>query len=399
MDTEIIEASITVRSEGGRNGYPLQLYVRYGNRKLRLGLGIYIRNKEDLICNQIANERDKLPHNITLARILSQVNMFLMNNPSFKEVSDFCHTLTGKEEKKEKLLVKVLDEFVSTKSNRSTITNYNITRKKILSYDPKATLESVDRKWLSGIESMMHKSGMSINGLAIRLRDIRAVFNYAIDEEYTTNYPFRKFKIKQEQTVKRALSREVIVSIMALHLSGFMEEYRDMFMLMLYLIGINAADLFSLPHSALKDGRITYHRRKTNKLYSIKVEPEAMAIIDRYRGVKYLICPLDRYSDYRDYLHHMNDGLKNLGKKYKEGIGWSGTAICPELTTYYARHTWASLAFELGVPKDTISLALGHSTGVKVTDIYIKYDLQKIDEANRRVIDYIKSSQLHSQED
>ena len=59
------------------------------------------------------------------------------------------------------------------------------------------------------------------------------------------------------------------------------------------------------------------------------------------------------------------------------------------LTTYYARHTWASIAFNLGIPKDVISLALGHSFGVRVTDTYINADLSRVDEANRRVIDYV----------
>ena len=59
------------------------------------------------------------------------------------------------------------------------------------------------------------------------------------------------------------------------------------------------------------------------------------------------------------------------------------------LTTYYARHTWASIAFNLGIQKDVVSLALGHSFGVRVTDTYINADLSRVDEANRRVIDYV----------
>ena len=59
------------------------------------------------------------------------------------------------------------------------------------------------------------------------------------------------------------------------------------------------------------------------------------------------------------------------------------------LTTYYARHTWAYIAFNLGIQKDVVSLALGHSFGVRVTDTYINADLSRVDEANRRVIDYV----------
>lgn len=203
-----------------------------------------------------------------------------------------------------------------------------------------------------------------------------------------------------EATIHRALSIEQVRAIASCKCPSFMEKYRDVFMLMVYLIGINSKDLLYLTEENEVDGRLVYHRYKTNKLYSIKIEPEAEVLIKRYKGKKYLLNFMDSYKDHLDCLHHINDNLKKVGMGYIIGIGYSGSAVCPTLTTYYARHTWASLAFELGVSKDTISLALGHSTGVKVTDIYIKYDLQKIDEANRKVINYItKTSQLHSQEE
>lgn len=88
----------------------------------------------------------------------------------------------------------------------------------------------------------------------------------------------------------------------------------------------------------------------------------------------------------------MNRNLKEFGytrvgkrgKKDKEGA-------FPFLSTYYTRHTWATLAAYLEIPKETIAAALGH--GKKdVTDIYISFDQNKIDEANRRVIDYLNKN-------
>ena len=57
--------------------------------------------------------------------------------------------------------------------------------------------------------------------------------------------------------------------------------------------------------------------------------------------------------------------------------------------TYTARHTWATLAAELDIPDETISLGMGHSTGNRVTNIYINRNQKKVDEANRKVIDYL----------
>ena len=59
------------------------------------------------------------------------------------------------------------------------------------------------------------------------------------------------------------------------------------------------------------------------------------------------------------------------------------------LTWYYARYSWANYAVDLDIPKDIISEALGHKHGSTVTGIYIKYSLDKVDKANRQVIDYL----------
>ena len=58
------------------------------------------------------------------------------------------------------------------------------------------------------------------------------------------------------------------------------------------------------------------------------------------------------------------------------------------ISTYYARHTWATTARKLGIDYDIIHLALGHSNG-DVTAVYIEYDNEEIDEANRQVIDCV----------
>lgn len=61
----------------------------------------------------------------------------------------------------------------------------------------------------------------------------------------------------------------------------------------------------------------------------------------------------------------------------------------PGLTSYWARHTWATMASEIDIPNETISAALGHSITNKTTAIYIDYNMSKVDSANRKVIDYV----------
>ena len=142
------------------------------------------------------------------------------------------------------------------------------------------------------------------------------------------------------------------------------------------LIGINVVDLCNLEE--MVSGRVNYIRAKTHRPYSIKVEPEALALIEKYSGEKHLLNYLDCCVNYRHFYNNLCKGLKAV----KEKLGLH------ELTTYWARHSWATIAASLDIPKDTIAAALGHG-GNTVTDIYIEYDMSKVDEANRKVLDWV----------
>lgn len=219
------------------------------------------------------------------------------------------------------------------------------------------------------------------------MRNIRAVFNDAIDDEITQHYPFRKYKIKRAATPKRSLSVKELREFFAYPVEDHQRKYLDIFMLTFMLIGINICDLCHLKR--IKDGRVEYQRAKTHRLYSVKVEQEAMEIIKRNKGKNWLINPLDGNANYKNYARRLNDALQSIGEVE---IGKQGRKIIkplhPELTTYWARHTWATIAASLDIPKETIAAALGHG-GNTVTDIYIDFDQRKVDDANRRVLDWV----------
>lgn len=303
---------------------------------------------------------------------------------STDELSEALRGIVGNEQPKQELLTDWIREFSTLKGNVRTRKLYEGTLGKVESFDRLATLETVDRKWLTSFDNKLAKT-MSVNGRSVHMRNLRSVFNYAIDEDATRNYPFRKFSIRREQTAKRSLSARQLRAIRDIKCEPWQEPFRDMFMLMFYLIGINAADLFSLRKDALRNGRITYHRAKTNRLYSVKVYPQAIRLIEKWGGREYLLYPLESYKNYLDYLHHMNNALKKLGMDCSPGRKPSGKAIEPNLTSYWARHTWASLAADLDIPVDVIGHALGHSDK-RVTDIYIKFNEKKVDDANLKVI-------------
>ena len=160
-------------------------------------------------------------------------------------------------------------------------------------------------------------------------------------------------------------------------------EHRDVFLLMFYFRGINVGDLAALTEEDVVDGRVEYRRSKTGQLFSIKLEPEMLEILERWKGERHLLRCFDRYTDHHDYNRRLREALRRIK-------GPDGEPVEPDVSSNWARHTWATLCAELDVPDPTITLGMGHATaGHRTTAIYIKRDRSKVDEANRKVIDHL----------
>lgn len=261
-----------------------------------------------------------------------------------------------------------------------------------LGIDPASwSFEDISRVWLADFDTWLTDSSPSKNARNIHLRNIRHVCNVALAEHITTFYDFRGFPIKAVPTVKRSLPVESLRTLFTLLVEPHQRQYLDIFKLIFCLVGINTIDLCHLRKTDVVDGRIEYTRSKTSRHYSIKIEPEAAEIIERYAGAgEWLLNILDRYTDFRDFGHRLNDNLQAMGsvKVGKHGKK-ERKPLFPSLTTYWARHTWATIAASLDIPNETIAAALGHSYGNRITAIYIDFDRKKVDAANRRVLDWV----------
>ena len=380
--------------------YPIKLNV-FHNKQIMIATQLSASEKEWNGNEYSVRAQNYKPRNIVARGIINKAETVIftleqqekLKSTTDKALKKLIEDAISSKVENQKTFLYYLDEFVSKKTNQGTKSIYTTTRNKIEEYDSYCTFESMDKSWLENFETWMAKT-MKVNAYAIHLRNIRSVFNYAIDEEYTTLYPFRRFSIKKEETRKRSLTAEQLRLLRDYPCEEYQIRYRDMFMLMFYLIGVNAADLFNAKHSALVNGRFEYKRAKTGKLYSIKVEPEAQAIIEKYKGKDYLLNIMDEYGNYKDFLHRMGIGLKQIGETERKGLGGkkSRNPLFPDLSSYWARHTWATVAAELDVPKEVIAHALGHSwANSTTTDIYIRFDMEKVDEANRKVIDFVNN--------
>ncbi len=281
-------------------------------------------------------------------------------------------------------LLQIARMCLKTKDAESTRSLYALTISKLEAFIPTPEefyIEDMTKTWLHDFQASI---GGKVNTQALHMRNLRHICNFALDEELTDVYPFRKYHIKHEETMKKALPIGKLRAIARLQdLTFFHAEHRDVFLMQFYLRGINLGDLAAMTQENIVDGRIIYRRSKTSRLFSVKLEPEMERIIEAHRGVQHLLAPFDRYKSAKDYLHHLNDCLKALHGK-------DGKPIEPKLSSNWARHTWATLCADIDIPDPTITLGMGHATaGHKTTAIYIKRDMSKVDEANRKVIDYL----------
>ena len=281
-----------------------------------------------------------------------------------------------------RLFLPRLREFASLKRTPSTRRLYEETARRVALFQPDAerlTFDDMTFKWLVRFEQYLAETSPSQNARNIHLRNIRAVFNDALADDLQIPYPFKRFKIKAERTRKRALRVDDLRRLFDAEVPARLQRYLDLFKLTFMLMGINVVDLCHLKE--IFDEHIEFNRAKTRRFYRMKVEPEALAIIERYRGKAWLLDVLDKNQDYRSFYRHFNHALKQIADA-------DGVPLFPQISTYWARHSWATIAASLDIPKETIAAALGHGRDT-VTDIYIDFEEEKVERANRRVLDWV----------
>lgn len=266
-------------------------------------------------------------------------------------------------------------DFTSRHANARTRELYSATWSMLELYCPEISgimFQDITRSWLEGFDAFLIARGNKANTRSIHIRNVRAVFNDAMDAGITVAYPFRRLIPKAEPKRKVILSPQQLRKLFSADVPAHQRRYIDAFKLMFLLIGINTVDL--LTTAKVVNGRVEYIRAKTHRPYSVKLEPEAAAIIEAWPSMGgHLISLGDNLKNYRGVTYRFNEALKS---------------VFPGVTTYTARYSWATIAASLDIPKETIARALGHG-GHSVTDIYIDFDHGKVDDANRRVIDYV----------
>lgn len=270
----------------------------------------------------------------------------------------------------------------TSETYRSTLNNFSKFRN---GHD--IMLDNITAEIMESYESWHKRRGITLNTISFYTRILRAVYNRAVDEKAIEDRkPFRHVYTGIEKTVKRALPIVTLRKIKSLNLTDkpALGYARDMFMLSFYLRGMSFIDMAFLRKNDLKNGYITYRRRKTGQLQTIRWTKEMQAITDRYpeNESDYLLPIIRRKGlnercTYRNAAYNINHNLKKIG--YLAGLDIP-------LTLYVARHSWASAAKSKGIPLPVISEGMGHNSET-TTRIYLaSLDTSTIDRANNRII-------------
>jgi integrase len=257
--------------------------------------------------------------------------------------------------------------------------------------------QDIDLPWLKQYETWMRSNDCSENTMGFHFRALRSAFNLAIEDNVIKKdyYPFDRFKVSRfsKATRKRAITKIEMKKIIDLDMSTLTNYYspylqfsKDLFIFSYLGCGINFSDIANLKYSNVSENRIFYERQKTGKQINFQIQPMSLEIMERYKSNSFelddYIFPIleknfhitaqQKFDRIQKVTKGVNDTLKKIGKQ----IG-----LTIPLTTYVARHTFATVLKRSGVNTSIISESLGHSSE-KITQTYLdSFENSQMDEA------------------
>jgi len=257
----------------------------------------------------------------------------------------------------------------------------------------------IDISFLNKYEAHLRSIGNKGNTISIKMRTLKATFNKAIKENVIKQayYPFNNYNVSKlkETTPKRAISKEDILKVLNFDVStiskrpqSLLQLSKDLFLFSYLGCGINMVDMANLKKSDITQNQVAYKRHKTRKHISFTLQPNALAIIERYSNPNndYIfpilddfvhVTPEQQFRRIKKITYVTNKNLKKIGNEI-------GLSIA--LTTYVARHSFATILKKSGVNIALISEALGHSD-LKTTQIYLdNFENEQIDEAMKNLL-------------
>jgi integrase len=280
--------------------------------------------------------------------------------------------------------LKQLGKIRTSETYTATLKSFMVFRK-----EQDIPLDGITSDLMLLYEAHLKARGVRMNTISFYMRILRAVYNRAIEKELTPqNNPFRHVYTGIEKTVKRAIPiKEIrVLKKLDLSLKPSLDFARDMFLFSFCTRGMSFIDMAYLKKSNLKNGILTYRRRKTGQELTIRWEKCMTEIIAKYpqNETDYLLPIIRRQGNerkqYDNALHLVNYHLKDLSDILK---------LQRPLTMYVARHSWASAAKAKNIPLSVISEGMGHDCEA-TTQIYLaSLETSVVDQANKMILELL----------
>ncbi|WP_228236849.1 site-specific integrase [Allomuricauda sp. M10] len=252
-------------------------------------------------------------------------------------------------------------------------------------------LYDITISFLKDFEAYHLGKGNGKNTISIYLRAVRAIYNSAIDEDQfkPIKNTFEHYKIpSSSRTKKRTVGKDKLDNIKELDykMGSPLWHTKNYALVMFYCRGMNFIDLVKTKVGDINNGRLYYGRSKTGNPFSVKITEGLQDILDYYLKDKEpsdFLFPTNydgsskHYQKYKSQRRRMNERLKVIARD---------AGIEGDFTTYYIRHSWATIAKYMGIPTEIISEGLGHSS-IRTTEIYLKdFEDKVLDEANEMIV-------------
>lgn len=372
---------------------PLKLALNRRSRTALLKTGILLLPSEwDARTQQVINSPRRRVLNAELARMKASAEDYLrpmiytgeLAEKSVTEVKHLLDAFFNGERRQGLSICEAIRAFARTKSPH-TRGVYVSAASSLCNHIPgfaEVTTKQMTDKYVERMQAALLEKVMPNTARSL-MSCVAATWHDLMKQGVVTADVFKGRMPKAAQTRKRDLTAAQLRRLWCAECCTPQERAAlDVFRLSFLLRAINMTDLHRAKLSDVENGRLYYARAKTGKAYSVKIEPEAQDIITRLCDSVHLIGKRFRYTDEKGLTRQTNNALRAICRR----------CALPEISTYWARHTLASLMFELGEPMDTVSAVLGHTLGgAQVTMTYVHIQEKKVDDAMRRVIDHVLS--------
>jgi len=382
--------------------YGIYLRITKNRKKKEINIGLRCR-KEHFLNEQLTKEH---PNYKTANRVILKeksraediINDFRLRGYNFT-LNEFENVFRDKDSNTETSVIKLFDEIIEELETAGRIGNakaYRETKNAIMRFTTgkKILFRDVTPAFLEKFEAYMRSRGNKDGGIAIKMKELCALFNTAIRRKLITQeiYPFKDYKISRlkPQKNKRALTVEDFKKIRDLDLSDnpYLIEAQHYFLFSFYARGINFVDTMKLKWADIVDNRIYYTRAKTKGKFNIEITPEIQRILDYYKsqnGLTEYVFPIllkddltPKQIEYRKEL-----ALGTYNRKLKQIAKLAG--VEKNLTSYVARHSFATIHKQMGTSIAVISELMGHAD-VQITMTYLKeFDTDFLDKESRKL--------------